>query len=58
MAEDLKPDFLRMLPGHKIDDSTYEQIENALDKIDAPSRAANGDWLTLAERILAIGQPR
>jgi hypothetical protein len=53
---DLKPDFLRSLPGGQIDDSTYEQIEDALDKINAPLRSPGGQWLTLRERVLAIGE--
>lgn len=51
----LEANFTRSLPGGKMDDSTYEQIENALDKIEAPMRSPEGKWLTLVERILAIG---
>ena len=53
MSEDLKADCLRLLPRGKLDDSTYEAIEEALDKIEAPM-TADGKWLTLVERILAI----
>jgi hypothetical protein len=52
--DELKADCLRLLPGGKMDDSTYEQIEDALDKIEAPATGPDGRWLTLAERILAL----
>jgi len=54
MTHDLKMTCARLLPGGKMDDSTYEQIEDALDKIEAPM-TEGGRWLTLVERILAIG---
>jgi len=49
----LKADFLRSLPGGKLDDSAYEAIEEALDRADAPMRV-DGKWLTLAERVAAL----
>ncbi len=51
----LKPDMLRALPGGKIDDSTYEAIEGALDRIEAPLTDGKR-WLTLPERIDALAQ--
>ena len=47
-------DFAQALPGGKLDDSTYGNIEDALDKIEAPAKDANGKWLSLHERIAAI----
>ncbi len=49
----LTVDCLRSLPGGAIDDSDFEKIEDALDRIDAPSMK-DGRWLTLAERIAAL----
>lgn len=43
----------KLLPGGKLDDSTYSEIEDALDRIEAPM-TDGGRWLTLAERIAAI----
>lgn len=51
MTEELKADFVRSLPGGKLDDSDYEAIETALDKAGAPCQASDGRWLGLAERI-------
>jgi len=55
MSEELTADFTRALPGGKLDDSEYEQIEFALDMADAPIQAEGGRWLTLAERVAALG---
>lgn len=57
--DELKPDFLRSLPGGSLDDSTFQAIEDALDRADAPCRADGdkGRWLTLTERIAALAAP-
>lgn len=44
----------KLLPGGVLDDSTYSQIEDALDAIDAPMTGDSGRYLTLAERISAL----
>jgi hypothetical protein len=49
----LTADLTRGLPGGKLDDSTYSQIEDALDRIGAPMKS-EGRWLTLAERVAAL----
>lgn len=49
---ELKADFARALPSG-MDDATYQEIEDALDKVCAPS-LKNGKWLTLAERVLEL----
>jgi len=58
MSEDLPPltsTMTRGLPGGGMDDSTYEQIETALDRVLAPITSEDGRrWLTLPERILAL----
>lgn len=56
---ELKPDFLRALPGGTMDDSTFQDVEDALDRAGAPCRADGdkGRWLTLAERVAALSQP-
>lgn len=51
MTDELTADFARALPGGKLDDSTYEAIESALDKAGAPCQASDGRWLNLPERI-------
>lgn len=51
---ELQADFTRSLPGGKLDDSTYEAIEEALDKADATVRGTDGRWLTLPERVTAL----
>ncbi|MDO8800084.1 hypothetical protein [Phenylobacterium sp.] len=51
---DLHADFTRALPGGKLDDATYEAIESALDRADAPCQAPDGRWLTLAERVARL----
>lgn len=48
----LKADFTRSHPTG-LDDVTYEQIELALDKVNAPM-LDGVRWLTLAERVLAL----
>src|SRR5690606_27885055 len=37
-----------------VDDSTFSEIEDALDRLNAPARAADGRWLKLTERISAL----
>lgn len=54
MTDELTADFTRSLPGGKLDDSTYEAIESALDKADAPMHGDDGRWLSLAERVAAV----
>lgn len=55
-GEDLTCDFAQSLPGGKLDDSTYEKIETALDRADAPCMK-DGKWLSLHERIAALALP-
>jgi len=43
----------KLLPGGALDDCTFSQIEDALDKAEAPMTNA-GRWLTLPERIAAL----
>ena len=50
----LTADFVRRFPGGSIDDSTFERIEEALDRVDAPCQNTDGRWLTLPERISAL----
>lgn len=52
-------DFCRSFPGGTLDDSTYSDIETALDRAEAPYTDAAGKWLTLPERVaaLAAGKP-
>lgn len=51
---ELTAEFTKALPGGKLDDSTFSQIEDALDSIDAPM--VDGErYLTLIERIAALG---
>lgn len=57
VACELTADFTKKLPGGVLDDSTFEQIETALDQADAPCREGSR-WLTLPERIAALGQAR
>lgn len=58
----LTADFARALPGGGNDDSTFEQIEDALDKAFAPMREGGkpeqGKWLTLPERIDGLAAQR
>jgi hypothetical protein len=49
----LTADFTRSMPGGRLDDSTYEAIEEALDRADAPCRDG-ARWLTLAERVARL----
>lgn len=50
---ELTADFTKSLPGGTLDDSTFSQIEDALDAIDAPMM--DGDrYMTLVERIAAL----
>ncbi|ATC34078.1 hypothetical protein CA606_18050 [Caulobacter vibrioides] len=50
---EIDPDIARGLPGGQVDLATYEAIEEALDKANAPV-TANGKFLTLAERVAAM----
>lgn len=52
----LVPTMTRALPDGTMDDSTFEQIETALDHADAPCMEGNR-WLTLPERIAALAAP-
>lgn len=54
-AEPLTADFTRALPGGKLDDATYEAIEDALDRAEAPC-TIDGRWLTLPERVDALAR--
>lgn len=51
MSAALAADFTQALPDGKLDDSTYEKIEEVLDQLDAPCRDENGEWLSLYERM-------
>lgn len=48
----------KLLPGGIIDDSTYSQIEDALDAIDAPMTGDGGRYLTISERIAALNHSK
>ena len=50
----LTPEMQRSLPGGRMDDATYSAVEDALDSVHAPMQDANGHWLTLPERVLAL----
>ncbi|MEP9376154.1 hypothetical protein ABLE91_05530 [Aquabacter sp. CN5-332] len=50
----LTADFTKVLPGGMLDDATYETVQDALDKADAPCQGTGGKWLTLPERIAAL----
>lgn len=52
-SENFKYDYINPLLGGIVDDSTYEQIEQALDKILAPARK-DGKWLSVVERIKCL----
>lgn len=52
----LVPTMSRGLPDGTLDESTFWQIETALDQADAPCMEGNR-WLTLPERIIALAQP-
>jgi hypothetical protein len=54
VSNELTADMAKALPGGQMDDSTYSQIEDALDKIEAPMCDAVGRYLTLVERIAAL----
>lgn len=53
---ELKADFTRSHPSG-MDDCTYEQIENALDRADAPINGPDRKFLTLAQRVDALRAP-
>lgn len=50
-------DFVNRFPDGSADPSTYGDIEDALDRIDAPS-VDGSRWLTLPQRIAALGRER
>ena len=52
---DLTATCTKLLPGGKLDDSTFSQVEDALDAVDAPM-TDNGRYMTLVERIAAYGK--
>lgn len=52
----LTADFTRVLPPGVLDDSTYSDIEDALDRAEAPVTAAVGRFLTLPERVEALAR--
>lgn len=55
-VEPLPVDCTKLLPGGKLDDSTYEAIEAALDRADAPLvPPGGGRYMTLVERVEAMG---
>lgn len=47
------PDIARSLPGGELDLATYEAVEAALDRAEAPMQGGKR-WLTLPERIDAL----
>jgi hypothetical protein len=47
----------KLLPGGIVDDATYAEIEDALDRAEAPS-IVGGRWLKLHERIAALTAER
>lgn len=51
---ELTADFTQSLPGGRLDDSTYEKIEAALDRINAPATSEDDKWLSLHERVGAL----
>jgi hypothetical protein len=55
---ELTADFAKAFPGGAVDNSTFEAIESALDKADAPCQGPDGRWLTLPERIAALAPPK
>lgn len=57
-AGELKADFTRSHPSG-LDDATYSQIEDALDRADAPIIGPDRKFLTLAQRVDALrAQPQ
>lgn len=50
---DLTCEMTKSLPGGQLDDTTFEAIETALDKVGAPL-TADARWLTLPERVEAL----
>ncbi len=51
---ELKADFTKAFPGGTMDDSTFEAVEHALDLAGAETRAEDGRWLTLPERVASL----
>jgi hypothetical protein len=56
-APELTATCQKLLPGGIIDDATYAEIEDALDRAEAPS-IVGGRWLKLHERIAALAAER
>jgi hypothetical protein len=56
-APELTATCQKLLPGGIIDDATYAEIEDALDRADAPA-TVGGRWLKLHERIAALSAER
>jgi hypothetical protein len=56
-APELTATCQKLLPGGIIDDATYAEIEDALDRADAPA-TVGGRWLKLHERIAALTAER
>ncbi|EWY35810.1 hypothetical protein N825_34175 [Skermanella stibiiresistens SB22] len=55
-APPLSADCAKLLPGGKLDDTAYQALEDALDRALAPMCGPDGRWLTLAERVAALGK--
>jgi hypothetical protein len=56
-APELTATCQKLLPGGVVDDATYAEIEDALDRADAPA-TVGGRWLKLHERIAALTAER
>ncbi len=54
----LTADFINAFPDGTRDGSSYQDIEDALDKADAPAQHPTGRWLTLPERIAVLARDR
>ena len=54
IAASLTRTMQQSLPGGRLDDSSYENVERALDEAGAPLRQGER-WLSLHERITALG---
>lgn len=48
---DLTADCARLLPPGTMDDTTYSQIEDILDRCEIDTRRENGEYLKLGERV-------
>lgn len=54
----LTADFVNAFPDGTRDNSSFGDIEDALDKIGAPCQGPTGRWLMLPERIVAYAQDK